>query len=443
MDETDLPSPLSPRAATTENSAVARLVAFAAMLVIYGLAYFQRTGIPGTIFDELQHDFGLSASAVTALGAVFIYVYAGMQLVVGVAADHYGGRRTLLFGSAIMCVGAVLFPGAQTTPMLFLSRVLIGFGSSFVYLSIVKEVDTLFAAHRFAGLLGLAMLASYAGNIVATLPFERAVHGFGWRPALFAVAIASLAVLGVAWVVLRRLRPVPGRRNGISLGLLWDVLRNRRSRPLLFCGMVNFPIVFVIQGILGKKFMQDVVGLSSAEAALFVLVMASVCGVAAVLAGPALRMTGQRRKPVMVGAAGLVLLSTVLMLLAVLASAPGWVYLAGYVLLALSTVGSPANAATMKELNRPDAVAVTIAVLNTAVYVAVGVLGNVAGAILDSFGSQAQVGDGRIMYPSAAYATLFACLAGPALASLLVALFLVPETHGRPVTLEEIEREVA
>jgi len=39
------------------HPALKAVVAFAAMVVIYGIAYFQRTGIPGTIFDELQHDF--------------------------------------------------------------------------------------------------------------------------------------------------------------------------------------------------------------------------------------------------------------------------------------------------------------------------------------------------------------------------------------------------
>ena len=443
-DENGLPPPLAPQPAAATGSPVAvRVVAFGAMAVIYGLAYFQRTGIPGTIFDELQHDFGLSASAVTALGAVFIYVYAGMQLVVGIAADRYGGRRTLLFGSVIMCAGAAMFPCAHSTTMLFASRVLIGFGSSFVYLSIVKEVDTLFAARHFAGLLGLAMLASYAGNIAATLPFERAVHGFGWRDTLTAVAGMSLVAVAVAWVVLRRLEQVPIRRGGIPLRLVWDVLRNRRSRALLVCGMINFPVAFVIQGVLGKKFLQDAVGLSSAEAAAFVLVMASVCGAAAVCSGPVLRLTGQRRKPVILGATGMILLSTVLMLVAVLTAAPGWVFLAGYVLLALSTIGLPASSTTMKEVNRPDAVAVTISVLNTAAYVGVGILSNAAGAILDAFGSQAEVTEARIVYPTAAYATVFACLAGLALVSTLVTIFLVPETQGRTVTPQEIEGERA
>ena len=136
-----------------------RCVAFAAMLVIYGLAYFQRTGIPGTIFDELQHDFGLSASAVTALGSVFVYVYAGMQLVAGIAADRYGGRERCC-SAAWSCVPERSCSLRASATMLFASRVLIGFGSSFVYLSIVKEVDTLFPVRHFAGLLGLAMLAS-------------------------------------------------------------------------------------------------------------------------------------------------------------------------------------------------------------------------------------------------------------------------------------------
>ena len=108
----------------------------------------------------------------------------------------------------------------------------------------------------------------------------------------------SLVAVAVAWVVLRRLPHVPVRRRGIPLKLVWDVLRNRRSRALLVCGMINFPVAFVIQGVLGKKFLQDAVGLSSADAAAFVLVMASVCGAAAVCGGPVLRLTGQRRKPV-------------------------------------------------------------------------------------------------------------------------------------------------
>lgn len=419
--------------------AAERIIAFAAMLVIYALAYFQRTGIPGTIFDQLQIEFSLTALAVTSLGSVFLYIYASMQLVVGLAADSYGGRRTLLLGSAIMCCGAVIFPCAQSTTMLFGSRMLIGFGSSFVYLSIVKEVDTLFAPRHFAGLLGLTLLASYGGNIAATFPFERAVYAFGWRDTMLAVAGMTLLSTGVVWGVLRRLPEAPVRRRGIPLGLLRDVLLNRRSRGLLVCGMINFPLTFVIQGILGKKFLEDVVGLSSAGASVFLLVMASVSGVAAACGGPVLRLTCQRRKPVMLFAVGMILAATVLMLVAVLHEASSPMFLVAYVMLAASIIGLPAGLATMKEVNRPDAVAVTISILNTVTYLGVGIMGNLAGTILDLFAGQARMVEARMVYPSAAYATFFACLAVLALLSAFVTAFFVPETRGHAVTLKEIE----
>jgi predicted MFS family arabinose efflux permease len=411
------------------------------MIVIYGLAYFQRTGIPGTIFDELQHDFRLSASAVTALGSVFVYVYASLQLLAGMAADRYGGRKTLLFGSLVMCVGAALFPVAHSASLLFIARILIGFGSSFVYLSIVKEVDTLFSARHFASLLGLSMLASYAGNIAATLPFERAVHAFGWRMSLGVVAGLTTLAVAVAWFVLRRLPPSHTKQTRWSLRPVWDVLRNRRSRPILICGLINFPILFVIQGVLGKKFLQDVAGMSSAGAAFFVLVMGCVCGLAAVCGGPVLRWTHQRRKPVVLIATVAILAATGLMLSAVILRAPGWVYLVGYALLACSILGLPANSAIMKEVNRPDAVAATISVLNTVVYVGVGVLGNLTGFILDRFAAQSQTVGARVVYPPAAYATLFAFLTILALVSTLITVLQIPETHGRAVTLQDIERD--
>jgi len=411
--------------------------------VLYFFAYFQRAGIPGTIFDELQRDFRMSASAVTGVGAVFFYVYACMQLLVGLAADRFGGGRALLFGSAFMCVGALIFPLTHSVPALYASRVLIGFGSSFVFLSIVKQVDVLFAPRHFASLMGVVLMVSYVGSIASTLPFERAAHAFGWRDSLMGVGMMTVAAFCVAWLVLRQFDHSTPRHTGAPLRLLRDVVRNRRSRPLLVGALINFPVVFVIQSSLGKKFLQDTTGLSSPGAATFVLVMAAVCGVAGVCGGLALRLTGQRRKPLLIGGAGVILLSALLMLAGVLVAAPGWLFLAAYILLALSTVASPAAVATMKELNRPDAVAVAISVLNGMVYVGVAVLGNLGGAILDFFRSGAQVTETGIVYPTTAYATLFVVLSALGLVSLVVTAIFVPETHGRAITIAEIDSALA
>ena len=44
-------------------------------IALYFFTNLQRSGIPGSLFNELQGDLGLSAAQVTMLGTWFIYIY--------------------------------------------------------------------------------------------------------------------------------------------------------------------------------------------------------------------------------------------------------------------------------------------------------------------------------------------------------------------------------
>ena len=84
------------------------LAAMAAMVSLYFFSFFLRTAVPGTIFDELQSDLDLSAASVAALGSIFLYIYAGMQLFVGLAADRFESEVERLVGS--IAANPSLFP---------------------------------------------------------------------------------------------------------------------------------------------------------------------------------------------------------------------------------------------------------------------------------------------------------------------------------------------
>jgi predicted MFS family arabinose efflux permease len=435
----ETPLPLASRQSPRAGAAV-RAVVMVAMLTLYFCAVFQRMAVPATIFEELQRDFRLSASAVTGLGAAFLYVYASMQLVAGLAADRYGGRRMLLAGGTMMFVGTAMMPLSSSVEALYATRILIGLGSSFVFLSIVKELDTLFARRHFAALMGVTVVVNSLAAITATVPFERAVHAWNWRFALGGAAAMSAAALATSWWTLRRLDRTPSQHTGLPLHLLGDVFRNRRSWPLLAANLVNFPVPMCLQIILGKKFLQDTAGLSSVSAAGFVLVLATTSAAAALGGGVILRLTRQRRKPILVGAPALILLATLLMLGGVLWTAPAWLYLVAYVLMGLTAFYYPTAMASMKELNRPDAVAVSISVINATGYAGIAILSNVSGAVLDLFRNSAREVPGRIIYPSQAYAVLLAGFAALLVVGVVLAALWVPETHGRALTLEEIEK---
>lgn len=300
-DSSQAPVPASAaRAMTTPLGTL--WLGFAAMVLLYMLSFFQRTSVPGTVFDEIQADCGLSASAVTALGALFVYVYGGMQIVVGLAVDRCGGRRMILLGGAAMAAGALLFPLGQARGTLIAARVLTGFGASFMYLCIVRETHDLFPARRFTRLMGAALFCGFAGGMAGTLPLQRVVAATGWRTALFSAGVVTALAVLLAWLCLRRIgHPAAApAATPLSLRPLARVLCNRRSLPLLVSGLLNYPVFFVIQAMLGKKFLQDFAGLSPGTAAAVTLAMAGTSAVSVFVGGWASHSFGQRRKPCLV-----------------------------------------------------------------------------------------------------------------------------------------------
>ena len=405
------------------------VIALLAMLAIYFFSYFQRSAIPGTIFNEIQSDMALPASAVVALGAMFTYVYGGMQIFVGLTTDRIGGRRALLFGGTVMTVGCILFPFSHSAWTMYATRFITGFGGSFMFLSIAKELDLLFDKRHFAGLIGIVTSVGYMGAIAGTLPFQRLVAAFGWRESLIGIGLVTALFLAGAFWALRQFAHFRTPAQAWSLAPVFDILRNRRSLPLLICALINFPVYFIFQSVLGKKFLEDVAGLSASAASTFVLVLILCSASASFIGGISLRWIGHRRKPAAIAAGCFVLLSSLLMLVAVAWQAPVWVFLLAFVILALSIGCAPASTALMKELNRPEASGAAIAVINGLSYVGAGMASTLAGSILDRFKISAVEMSGRLIYPVESYAALFAILAGLGLVSVITISF-VPETRG-------------
>lgn len=416
-------------ASAAASPRLARL-AFAAMLAVYGFSFFHRTAVPGTIFNELQQEWHLSASAIVALGSVFLWIYGSMQLVAGIAVDRFGGTRMLLFGGFFAAAGAVLFPLSHSPGLLYVCRALAAFGDSFVYLGILKEVHLLFAPRRFAALIGVAQFAGLAGGMLAMLPFERATHFFGWRAALLTMGVLMSIAVGANFLVLPKLKHFVPHTTTFTLRPLREILQNRRNWPIFVTGFINFPIYFALQVGIGKKFIQDFVGLSSRQAATFTLIMMTVSAGLCLVSGFLLHRTGGRRKPYLLAAGGLVFTAAALLLIGVLWEAPAWVFLTSYILLALSNISSPIGTTVVKESNDSRHVAQALAVVNAIAYFGVAVLLMLSGAVLDLFHATAHTTTaGVIIYPAQAYATLFAIFAGLAVITITATCF-IRETHG-------------
>lgn len=400
---------------------------------LYFVSFFQRVAVPGTIFNDLQKDFATTASAVTSLGAIYLLVYASLQLFIGMLADRHGGVKITLICGLFLCIGSVLFPLSNSLWILYLSRALVGIGASGMYLCIIKETDTLFNPKHFAPLLGLFCMIGYGGGLFGTRPFRGVVDMMGWRWALLLVAGISVIFLVLTYFAGRTYM---GKSSVISekpvLEKTKQVIMNSMAYPLFVAGMINFSIYFSIQATIGPKFIGDFLKLEPGQSTKYTFIMMLFTMATMFTSGHLSRMMGNRRKPFLVFGSVNVLLAVVILLTGTVFRFPAPCFLLAYVMLAISGGLTPVTVSFVKELNPRDAAALSVGLQNTVSYVAVAISANIIGLILDFFKGSAISVNGAWVYPAEAYTTLFMVMLIFSLIAVVSSL-RSRETHGKSI----------
>ena len=395
------------------------------MCAIYFFSFFQRVAVPGTIFDQLQSDFQISAGLVAGLSSLYLYIYGGMQFISGVLNDRFGAARIMLACGVLLTVGSILFPLSRSVTTLYAARTLVGLGASLAYVSLIKQLDDLFTPRQFPVYLGIALVLGYAGGLVATSPFSYTVaHCGGWRGPLFAVGVLSGVALLAAVVLFKRtglLAPRPRTRAPLAFGI---ILRNRATLPLLIAVPINFAVYFLLQSTLGMKFLVDYCGVSTQAASTCTFAMMLSMMSVALASGFLTRAIGNRRKPLIVVAILCALGGYLCLLWGLQRGYGGSWFLFSYVLLASSNLASPIANVLMIELSPPEAVGTAIGLLNGFFYVFVAVLTSLAGMVMNHYQSTARVTAHAVIYPKEAYLMILLICAALSLASLIIAAFL-------------------
>ncbi|WP_255191440.1 MFS transporter [Natronobeatus ordinarius] len=151
--------------------------------------------------DRLMVAFDTSGAALGTLHASFFYVYALMQLPAGILADRAGPKRTATGGAIVLNVGAVGFALANSYPLAFLSRALIGLGGAVIFISMLRFAASWFREEEFATMNGLSIAVAGLGGILATTPLAVAATTFGWRETTLGLGVIGLGFAAVVYLV--------------------------------------------------------------------------------------------------------------------------------------------------------------------------------------------------------------------------------------------------
>jgi hypothetical protein len=207
------------------------------------------------------------------------------------------------------------------------------------------------------------------------------------------------------------------------------VFKNRLNYPILATIPLCFGTYFSIQATIGPKFLQDVCGLSSLAASNYTFAMMLSMLTVMLFSGLVSKQLGSRRKGFLVFNSVATMVAMLTIVLGIVFKLSPAIFLCAFVLSAAAAGCTPVNASFMKELNPPGNVAVSIGLFNTVTYVMVALMTQGVGQVLDHFKASALIINKVMVYPPAAYLTLFGILLGLSAFAFIGSLYS-RETYG-------------
>ncbi len=388
--------------------------------MLYFFANIQRVAIPGAVFDQLQERWQVSAPWITGLGSAFMYVYALNQLFVGLLVERYGGVRTIIGGALVFCGGSLLFPFSDSLFMLYLSRVLTGLGASALYLSLVQETIRV-SRSNYNILLSVVIMIGYAGGITANAPFSLCAERYGLNSVLCAAGGISVFFYLLYLLTGSTLKlPAVQYKAKISFANFIDVLKIRHNCDLFIFSGINFGLYYVLQTVIGKKFLEDYCGMASNSAAWLLSLMGAISAISGFVIAILSKLSGNKRR-IFCRVAGTVCITVFSVILILLACNIRSVWIAAlFCLFSFTASMSTITIPLLRETNISILSGSAICFMNFCFYLAVAFFGNLTGLLMNIFSPEFR--NGIFVYSRNSYLTVFAVLAVFALISFTCSL---------------------
>ncbi|MEE3003339.1 MAG: MFS transporter [Pseudomonadota bacterium] len=158
------------------NSKLAWLMCFLAAL-FYCYEYLLRV-LPSVIVPELMLSLKIGASQVGLISSFYFLTYTPLQIVVGTIMDHFGVRLPLTIATLSCAAGILLFSQPNYNSALS-GMLLIGFGSAFAFVGVLKIAADWLPNKYFALVSGLTTTLGMLGAITAETSITKVISANG------------------------------------------------------------------------------------------------------------------------------------------------------------------------------------------------------------------------------------------------------------------------
>jgi len=255
-----------------------RWVIFPLLALQYLLVYFHRV-CPALMVPELTDAFSIDGASLGILSSGYFYSYALMQLPVGLLSDAWGARKTITIFALFGALGAILFGLSPGFEVAMVSRIMVGFGLSAIFVPALRICAEWFRPREYAGISGVLLAMGGVGWFVAATPLAWITAAFGWRGTFIGIGCITAVLSALTWIfvadtpqdkgfapVLEHRSSVTGSKQSHMLDGLLSVLKNRDFWPIAGWFFFFGGMLFGFCGLWAGPYLMDSYSFSKTEA---------------------------------------------------------------------------------------------------------------------------------------------------------------------------------
>lgn len=173
--------------------------------LFYAYEYLLRV-MPNVMIPQLMDHYDISNHKYGLLFAFYYFAYVPMQLPVGLLMDEYGPRRLLTLACALCVFGTYLFVATEELWIGYVGRFLVGFGSAFAFVGVLKLASIWLPPSRFAMFTGISsalgtLTVVFGENIMAMM-----VQEVDWKITVIISSIIGIFITIAIWLIIRDTR---------------------------------------------------------------------------------------------------------------------------------------------------------------------------------------------------------------------------------------------
>lgn len=206
--------------------------------------------------------YGVSATEIGYLSAVFPLIYIIISIPVGYFIDSYGFRKAVLVGTGLMAIFGLLRAFSPNFTFLLTFQTLAAFGQPFIMNSISKLVKGWFPEKESGLATGLGSLSLYLGTIVGLILTPILVEIMPLNDALLSYGVFSMAILAVFFFFGKEAPSHASEREYVELPKFVGVFR---SRNILVLSVLFFICIGIFTAF--TTWIEPILGVQGIDAA--------------------------------------------------------------------------------------------------------------------------------------------------------------------------------